>query len=241
MDFWYNGTQVLFDIGLDIYAYHITAIIGPSGCGKSTLLRNFNRMNDLFSQARMQGEIMYQGQNICALETNVVAIRQQIGMVFQKANPFPLSIFENVAYGLRIQKKDEATVRKVVQESLEKADLWGEVHDRLYTSAFRLSGGQQQRLCIARALAVNPDVLLLDEPCSALDPIATAKIEQLLLKLKKEHTLIIVTHNMQQARRISDYTCYLLHGKVIEYASTAEVFEKPQQKLTSDYINGRFG
>ena len=198
-------------------------------------------MNDLFPHARICGEILYHGRDISSHDTPVVALRQQIGMVFQKANPFPLSIFENVAYGLRIQKKDQATIHRVVQESLEKADLWEEVKDRLHTSAFKLSGGQQQRLCIARALAVNPEVLLLDEPCSALDPIATAKIEQLLVKLTKSHTLIVVTHNMQQARRISDYTCYLLHGKVIEYALTREIFEKPQHRLTHDYINGVFG
>jgi len=242
INFWYNSKQILADVNLKIFSNKITALIGPSGCGKSTLLRCINRMNDLISISKIRGKIVYNQKNIYEEDTDVIGLRKKIGMVFQKPNPFPMSIFENVAYGLRIHNiKDENKIKQIVKESLEKADLWEEVKDRLNVSAFRLSGGQQQRLCIARALAVNPDVLLLDEPCSALDPLATAKIECLLKRLKDERTIVIVTHNMHQARRISDYTCYLLNGRIIEYSDTAEMFDNPKNKLTKDYINGEFG
>jgi phosphate transport system ATP-binding protein len=199
-------------------------------------------MNDLISISKIKGEIIYEGSNIYNEDIDAVDLRKKIGMVFQKPNPFPMSIFDNIAYGLRLQGiKDKKEISRIVKESLEKADLWDEVKDRLDTSAFRLSGGQQQRLCIARALAINPDVILLDEPCSALYPIATAKIESLLKKLKNEKTIIIVTHNMHQARRISDYTCYLLDGRIIEYAQTKNLFRSPENKLTKRYINGDFG
>ncbi|MBN2459200.1 phosphate ABC transporter ATP-binding protein [Candidatus Woesearchaeota archaeon] len=242
LDFWYNGKQILYDVNAEIGQKKITALIGPSGCGKSTFLRCINRMNDIISIAKAKGEIHYCQQNILCQETDVVELRKKIGMVFQKPNPFPMSIFDNVAYGLRLQGvKDKKQLGKIVEESLKKADLWDEVKDRLNVSAFRLSGGQQQRLCIARAMAINPDVILLDEPCSALDPIATAKIESLLVKLKREKTIIIVTHNMQQAKRISDDAIYLLNGKIIEAGKTRQLFENPKNKLTEDYINGVFG
>jgi phosphate transport system ATP-binding protein len=223
----------------------ITALIGPSGCGKSTLLRCINRMNDIIPIAKMEGTIIYNNgtrHNISSKDADVVAIRKKIGMVFQKPNLFPMSIYDNVAYGLRLQGiKDKKIIDDVVKESLIQADLYEEIKERLNSSAFKLSGGQQQRLCIARALAIDPDVILLDEPCSALDPIATAKIESLLIKLKDKRTIIIVTHNMHQARRISDYSCYMLDGKIIEYDSTKKIFESPREILTSKYINGEFG
>ena len=241
-NFWYNSKQILFDISLKIYSNKITALIGPSGCGKSTLLRCINRMNDLIPISKIDGKIFYNNENIYEKNIDVIELRKKIGMVFQKPNPFPMSIFDNVAYGLRVQNiNDKNKIKQIVKESLEKADLWDEVKDRLNLSAFRLSGGQQQRLCIARALAIDPEIILLDEPCSALDPLATAKIESLLRKLKNERTIIIVTHNMHQAKRISDYACYLLNGKVIEYSGTAEMFDSPKNKLTKDYINGEFG
>lgn len=243
--FWYNGKQILFDINLSINARQITSLIGPSGCGKSTMLRCINRMNDLIPQARQEGSLFYDKRDIYSKELSsidVVELRKKIGMVFQKPNPFPMSIFDNIAYGPRVQGiKDKRKLSKIVTKSLMKGDLWNEVKDRLDMSAFRLSGGQQQRLCIARSLAIEPDVLLLDEPCSALDPIATAKIEKLLKKIKKETTIIIVTHNMQQAKRVSDKAIYLLTGSVIEYGNTSQVFEKPKEKLTKEYINGDFG
>ena len=242
INFWYDNKQILFATDLEIYSNKITALIGPSGCGKSTLLRCINRMNDLIPMSKIDGKLLYHNENIYEKNTDVIELRKKIGMVFQKPNPFPMSIADNVAYGLRIQNmKDKGKIKQIVKESLEKADLWDEVKDRLHVSAFRLSGGQQQRLCIARSLAINPDVILLDEPCSALDPLATAKIESLLRKLKNERTIIIVTHNMHQAKRISDYTCYLLNGKIIEYSGTAEMFGNPKNKLTKDYINGEFG
>lgn len=242
LNFWYNKKQVLYDVNLDISERKITALIGPSGCGKSTLLRCLNRMNDEVFGSEMKGKIFYRGDDLCNMEVDVVSLRKKIGMVFQKPNPFPMSIFENVAYGLRVQgMKDKKEIRERVLKSLEKADLLKEVEDRLNISAFRLSGGQQQRLCIARALAIEPEVMLLDEPCSALDPIATAKIESLLMNLKKEKTIVIVTHNMHQARRISDNVCYLLNGKVIEASPTQQLFLAPKNKLTKEYINGEFG
>ncbi|MBU4266011.1 MAG: phosphate ABC transporter ATP-binding protein PstB [Candidatus Altiarchaeales archaeon] len=242
VNFCYNEEQILFNVDFKVPSNRITALIGPSGCGKSTLIRCINRMNEVIPMSRMDGQVLYNKENIYDKHVDVVELRRRIGMVFQKPNPFPMSIFDNVAYGLRLQNvKDKSMIRETVKESLVKADLWVEVKDRLDLSAFRLSGGQQQRLCIARALAVNPDVILLDEPCSALDPIATARIESLLKKLKKEETIVIVTHNMHQARRISDYTCYLFGGKIIEYSETEEIFNNPQNKLTKDYISGEFG
>jgi phosphate transport system ATP-binding protein len=240
LNFWYGQKQVLFNVDLKVFNKKITSLIGPSGCGKSTLLRCINRMNDLIDSSKLKGKINYNGKDIYNIDP--VELRKKIGMVFQKPNPFPMSIFDNIAYGLKVQNiKNKNKIKKIVRESLEKADLWEEVHDRLKLSAFGLSGGQQQRLCIARSLAINPEVLLLDEPCSALDPIATAKIESLLKKLKKETTIIIVTHNMHQAKRISDNTCYLLNGKVIEFSKTKQLFSIPKNKLTEDYINGEFG
>jgi len=242
LKFWYGKKQVLEEINLEIENRKITALIGPSGCGKSTLIRCINRMNDLISSSKVEGYIIYNDKNIYRDYDDVSILRREIGMVFQKPNPFPMSIYENVCYGLKVQGiKDKEILSKVVEDSLKRADLWDEVKDRLDSSAFSLSGGQQQRLCIARALAINPDVILLDEPCSALDPIATAKIEKLLVKLKEEMTIIIVTHNMHQARRISDKTIYMLDGKVIEYSETKSLFEKPKNKLTKEYINGEFG
>jgi len=242
LDFWYGKKQILSKINLNIHENKITALIGPSGCGKSTLLRCINRMNDLINTSIINGDIIFNNSNIYHESIDVTELRKKIGMVFQKPNPFPMSIFENVAYGLRVQGiKNKQEVIKIVEESLKRADLWDEVKDRLGISAFKLSGGQQQRLCIARALAINPEVILMDEPCSALDPIATAKIESLLKKLKNEMTIIIVTHNMHQAKRVSDYTAYLLNGKVAEFSETDDLFNNPKNNLTKKYINGEFG
>lgn len=242
LNFWYGEKQILYDINIVLSDNEITALIGPSGCGKSTLLRCINRMNDIVPLSIFSGQIMYEGKNIYDSSVDVVNLRKKIGMVFQKPNPFPMSIFDNVAYGLRIQNlSDKDKIKKKVEQSLRKADLWEEVKDRLDISAFRLSGGQQQRMCIARALAIDPDVILMDEPCSALDPIATAKIEALLKKLKNETTIVIVTHNMQQAKRVSDKTCYLLNGRIVEFSETHELFENPQSDLTKGYIHGDFG
>jgi len=242
-DFYYGAKQALFDINLDIEEKLITAFIGPSGCGKSTLLRCFNRMNDLIEVARIgKGEIKIRGVNIFDPQVDVIELRKRIGMVFQKSNPFPKSIYENIVYGLRIQgMNNKKQLDEVVEKCLRGAALWDEVKDRLSESALGLSGGQMQRLCIARAIAVEPDVILMDEPCSALDPIATAKIEELMLELKKEYTIVIVTHSMQQASRISDKTAFYYLGKLIEYADTQQLFTKPQEKQTEDYITGRFG
>ena len=242
LNFFYGNKQVLFNVNLEIYKRKITALIGPSGCGKSTFLRCINRMNEIINNSKVEGKLIYDEKDIYKDYEDVSILRKQIGMVFQKTNPFPMSIKDNVAYGLKVQGiKNKEKLREIVEESLKKADLWNEVKDRLDISAFRLSGGQQQRLCIARVLAINPDIILLDEPCSALDPIATAKIEHLLKKLKEETTIIIVTHNMHQAKRISDYTCYLLDGKVIEYSETSKLFSTPKNILTERYINGEFG
>jgi len=219
----------------------VTALIGPSGCGKSTFLRTLNRRNDLIPGTRTEGEAILDGENIFDKSMDVVLLRQRVGMVFQRPNPFPKSIFENVAYGLRVQGKSNSYIKNRVEESLKNAALWEEVKDRLKTSAMGLSGGQQQRLCIARALAVRPEVLLMDEPCSALDPIATLKIEELITDLSKEYTIVIVTHNMQQAARVSQYTGFFLVGKLIEYAQTVDIFERPKRKETEDYVSGRFG
>jgi phosphate transport system ATP-binding protein len=241
LNFFYSAKQALFDVTLPIREYQTTALIGPSGCGKSTFLRTLNRMNELIPGTRTHGEAVFDEENIYDRSTNVVLLRQRIGMVFQRPNPFPKSIFENVAYGLRIQGKSKQYIEETVERSLKEAALWGEVKDRLKTSALGLSGGQQQRLCIARALAVRPEVLLMDEPCSALDPIATLKIEELIDQLTKDYTIVIVTHNMQQAARVSQYTGFFLSGKLIEYAPTIDLFERPKRKETEDYISGRFG
>lgn len=241
-NFWYGAKQALYGVNIPLRERQVTALIGPSGCGKSTFLRTLNRMNDLIPGTRTEGEAMMDGKlNIYDKSTDVVMLRQRVGMVFQRPNPFPKSIFENIAYGLRIQGKSANYVKEMVEQSLRGAAIWDEVKDRLNTSALGLSGGQQQRLCIARALAVKPEVLLMDEPCSALDPIATLKIEELITDLVKDYTIIIVTHNMQQAARVSQYTGFFLSGKLIEVAPTTELFEHPKKKETEDYISGRFG
>ncbi|HKW88014.1 MAG TPA: phosphate ABC transporter ATP-binding protein PstB [Candidatus Acidoferrales bacterium] len=234
----YGPKQVLQGIDLDISANVITAVIGPSGCGKSTLLRSLNRMHETIRHARMEGTILLDGENI--LEVDVVGLRRRVGMVFQRPNPFPKTIFENVAYGLRINGH-KGKLSNAVEHSLRRAALWDEVKDQLHKSAYALSGGQQQRLCIARALAVDPEVLLLDEPCSALDPVTTAKIEELLFQLKPTCTIVIVTHNMQQAARTSDFTAFLLEGRLVEYQPTAKLFTNPSDPRTEAYITGRFG
>nr|WP_234037873.1 phosphate ABC transporter ATP-binding protein PstB [Roseibacillus ishigakijimensis] len=245
VSFSYDGgkTNTLDHISLDIPEKKVTAFIGPSGCGKSTFLRCFNRMNDLIDTARItSGAIKIMGQDIHAPEVDVIELRKQVGMVFQKYNPFPKSIFENVSYGPRIQgNNDKKKLEEIVEKSLRGAALWDEVKDRLHSSAFGLSGGQQQRLCIARAIAVQPRVILMDEPCSALDPIATAKVEELITELREKYTIVIVTHSMQQASRISDNTAFFYLGKLIEYDATSTLFSTPTQKQTEDYISGRFG
>jgi phosphate transport system ATP-binding protein len=241
-NFYYGDNKVLHEIALDIPARQVTAFIGPSGCGKSTFLRSINRMNDIIPGARVEGLISLGGQDLYAPGVDVVALRRRVGMVFQKSNPFPKSIYENVAYGLRIAgEKDKRVLDTTVERSLKRAALWDEVKDRLNGSALALSGGQQQRLCIARALAVDPEVLLMDEPASALDPIATQKIEELVYELKNNYTIVIVTHNMQQAARVSDRTAFFMLGKLVEYADTRTIFMTPKEKLTEDYITGRFG
>ncbi len=237
---YYGEKQVLKEINLDIGEKRVTAIIGPSGCGKSTLLRCINRMNDFIDIFRAEGEIDIDDKDI--MQMDPVLLRKQVGMVFQKPNPFPKTIFENVAWGPKIHgTKDKSTLNKIVNNSLKQAALWDEVKGRLKDNALGLSGGQQQRLCIARALAVSPEVILLDEPCSALDPVSTAKIEDLIVALKKHYTIVIVTHNMQQAARVSDNTAFLLNGDLIEYSDTDTLFETPKDKRTEDYITGRFG
>ena len=241
VNFFYGAKQALHDVSVPVREHQVTALIGPSGCGKSTFLRTLNRMNDLIPGTRTEGRALFDGKNIYDRSTDVVLLRQRIGMVFQRPNPFPKSIFENVAYGLRVQGKGGKKLQEIVEESLRGAAIWDEVKDRLHASALGLSGGQQQRLCIARALAVKPDVLLMDEPCSALDPIATLKIEELITGLTKDYTIVIVTHNMQQAARVSQYTGFFLSGKLIEYAPTVNIFEHPKRKETEDYISGRFG
>ncbi len=238
----YGNTQALNGIGLAIARKRVTAFIGPSGCGKSTLLRCFNRMNDLVPSARIEGRIELDGQNIYDPGVQVAQLRQRVGMVFQKPNPFPKSIYENVAYGLRLQgKKSRRTLDDIVEKALRGAALWDEVKDRLHDNALGMSGGQQQRLVIARAIAVEPEVLLLDEPASALDPISTLKIEELIDELKSKYTIVIVTHNMQQAARVSDYTAFMYMGKMIEYDSTNRIFTNPGEKMTEDYVTGRYG
>ncbi|MEO8659876.1 MAG: phosphate ABC transporter ATP-binding protein PstB [Bryobacteraceae bacterium] len=241
LNFFYGKFQALHDISIDMRENHITALIGPSGCGKSTFLRTLNRMHETVRGTRLEGQILLDGESI--FQQNVNALRLKVGMVFQRSNPFPKSIFENVAYGLRVNGYDggKQRLQEEVERSLRKAAIWDEVKDKLHESAFGLSGGQQQRICIARALAVRPEVLLLDEPCSALDPIATAKIEELLFGLKPECTIVIVTHNMQQAARVSDFTGFFLLGKLIEFDSTNLIFQNPSKSETEDYVTGRFG
>jgi phosphate transport system ATP-binding protein len=243
MDFFYGKSQALHDVSLEIPERIVMAFIGPSGCGKSTFLRTLNRMNDVIAGTRVSGEVLIDGRDIYESGTDVVDLRRKVGMVFQKSNPFPKSIFDNVAYGLRINRltATKAELEERVEQALKDAALWSEVKDRLKTSALSLSGGQQQRLCIARALAVRPEVVLMDEPASALDPVATHKIEELIVELKKQYTIVIVTHNMQQAARVSDSTAFFLLGKLIEVNATEKMFTNPDEKLTEDYITGRFG
>ena len=243
LNFFYGETRALQDISIKIKPHLVTAFIGPSGCGKSTFLRTLNRMNDIIPGTRAEGKVLIDGSDIYTSGMDVVQLRRRVGMVFQKSNPFPKSVFENIAYGLRINgmagSKSELAAR--VEESLKQAALWDEVKDRLHDSALATSGGQQQRLCIARALAVRPDILLMDEPASALDPIATQRIEELVYDLKKKYTIVIVTHNMQQAARVSDYTAFFWLGRLVEYDRTDRIFTAPTQKLTEDYVTGRFG
>jgi phosphate transport system ATP-binding protein len=243
LNFYYSGNKIaLKNINLPIYENKITALIGPSGCGKTTLLRCFNRMHDLYPGNRYEGEILLDGKNILDKDIDLMDLRRKVGMVFQKPTPFPMSVFDNIAYGLRLLGiKNKTELKDRVEQALKEAVLWDEVKDRLDTSAFGLSGGQQQRLCIARTIAVKPEVILFDEPTSALDPISTSKIEELIVELKKNHTIIIVTHNMQQAARVSDYTAFMYLGELIEFDSTDIIFTKPNKKLTEDYISGRFG
>jgi phosphate transport system ATP-binding protein len=238
----YGDNHVLHDITMDMEDRRVTALIGPSGCGKSTLLRCLNRMNDLIDNVKITGTIKVKGLDVNAASTDVIEVRRRVGMVFQKSNPFPKSIYENVVYGLRIAGiNDQATLDEACERSLKGAAIWDEVKDRLHESGLGLSGGQMQRLCIARAIAVEPEVLLMDEPCSALDPIATLKIEELIYALKEKYTIVIVTHNLQQAARVSDRTAFFWLGRLVEYGLTPDMFTKPREKLTEDYITGRFG
>lgn len=242
LNLWYEDNHALIDIDMEIEKNKVTAIIGPSGCGKSTLIRCFNRMNDVIEGCRIKGEVLFHGKNIYNSNTDVKKIRTLIGMIFQKPNPFPMSIYDNITYGPKIHKiRNKDTLEEVSQSTLKMAALWDEVKDRLNDSALGLSGGQQQRLCIARALAISPEIILMDEPTSSLDPIATSKIEELIGDLAKKYTVVIVTHNMQQAARISDYTGFMYLGKLIEFGRTEQIFENPQKELTENYITGRFG
>ena len=242
LSLWYGSHQALTDISIDIPERSITALIGPSGCGKSTFLKTLNRMNDLIPDVKITGEVRYKDNDIFAPSTDVSALRREIGMVFQKPNPFPMSIYDNIAYGPRTHGiKGKAMLDEIVERALRGAAIWDEVKDRLKKNALGLSGGQQQRLCIARALAVEPEVLLMDEPTSALDPISTSKIEELASTLKENYTIVIVTHNMQQAVRISDYTAFFLLGELVEHGETEKIFSQPKDKRTEDYITGRFG
>lgn len=242
LSLFYKEKRILKKTNLNIPQYKITAIIGPSGCGKSSLLRCINRLNDLIPEAKIEGQVLLDGKNIYAENVNVVEIRRKIGMVFQKPNPFPKSIYDNIAYGLRVNGiRDKRMVSETVEKSLMDSGLWEEVKDRLNISAMELSGGQQQRLCIARALAVKPEAIMMDEPCSALDPASTFKIEELMVKLKEQYVIILVTHNMQQAARVSDFTGFLYLGEIIEFGDTNQIFTTPREKLTENYISGRFG
>ncbi len=242
LNFWYGNFHALKNINMEIESNSVTAFIGPSGCGKSTYLRLFNRMNDLIQGTRLEGSVLISGKNIYAKDIDVDALRKRVGMVFQRPNPFAKSIFDNVAYGLRVNGiKDKKVIAETVEQSLKGAALWDEVKDKLNKSAFELSGGQQQRLCIARALAVKPEILLMDEPASALDPISTVKIEELIFQLKKDYTIVIVTHNMQQAARVSDKTAFFYLGELVEYDDTDKIFTNPSVPATQNYITGRFG
>jgi phosphate transport system ATP-binding protein len=242
LSFHYGASRALHGISLEVPERRVTALIGPSGCGKSTFLRTLNRMNDEIAGTRVEGKVTIDGADIYAPGTDVVALRRRVGMVFQRSNPFPKSIFENVAYGLRIGGlRDRREIASRVERSLVRAALWDEVKDRLHGSALALSGGQQQRLCIARALAVDPEVILMDEPASALDPIATKKIEELIRELKENYTIVIVTHNMQQAARVSDFTAFFMLGRLVEWGETRKIFMNPEEKMTEDYVTGRFG
>jgi len=242
LNFYYGETQSLFDLNIQIPSNKVTALIGPSGCGKSTFLRTLNRMNDIIEGTRLDGKILIDGVDIYDNSTDVVLLRKRVGMIFQKSNPFPKSIFDNIAFGPRIHgTKDKRRLSDIVEKSLMNSALWDEVKDRLDENAMGLSGGQQQRLCIARAMAVEPEIILMDEPASALDPKSTARIENLILELKDNYTIVIVTHNMQQASRISDYTAFFFEGKLIEFGSTGDIFTKPKLKQTEDYILGKFG
>jgi phosphate transport system ATP-binding protein len=242
VQFYYSAKQVLFDIGMDIGENRVTALIGPSGCGKSTLLRCLNRMNDLIEGARLSGEVKVKERDIYGAGVDVIEVRRRVGMVFQKSNPFPKSIYDNVVYGLRIAgQRDRRKLDEACEASLQRAALWNEAKDRLQESALSLSGGQQQRLCIARAIAVEPEILLMDEPSSALDPLAAVKIEELIYSLKERYTIVIVTHNLQQAARVSDKTAFFWLGRLVEYGATPQMFTNPREKLTEDYITGRFG
>jgi phosphate transport system ATP-binding protein len=241
-NFWYGGKKALMDVSMNIAERKVTALIGPSGCGKSTLLRSINRLNDLIPGVRTGGDIRLRGSSILAKYVDVISLRKRMGMVFQKSNPFPKSIYENVIFPLRIDGLNNRKILdEVVERSLRRAALWDEVKDTLHSSALALSGGQQQRLCIARAVSADPEVLLMDEPCSALDPITTAKIEELIFELKEQFTVVIVTHNMHQAARVSDYTAFMYLGKLMEYGPTDEIFQRPRRTDTSDYVRGRFG
>ena len=242
LNLWYSNNQALYDVNMELPKNQITALIGPSGCGKSTFLKTLNRMNDLVEGIRIEGKILYDGQDIYDPQVDTTWLRKEVGMVFQKPNPFPMSVYDNFAYGPKLQGiRSKVRLDEIVEKSLRGAAIWDEVKDRLNKSALGLSGGQQQRLCIARALAVEPKVLLMDEPTSALDPISTSKIEELATELKKDYTIIMVTHNMQQAARISDRTAFFLLGKMIEYGETEQIFSMPKDKRTEDYITGRFG
>ena len=242
LSFFYGDNQALFDIDLSVQANTVMALIGPSGCGKSTFLRCINRMNDIIPYTRIEGELTIDGESIYHTKYDVTQLRRRVGMVFQKSNPFPKSIFDNIAYGLKINGiKDRYTIERIVEDSLKRTALWDEVKDRLQTSAMSLSGGQQQRLCIARTIAIQPEIILMDEPASALDPISTQKIEELIQDLKKQYTIIIVTHNMQQAARVSDYTAFFYMGKLIEVNKTEIMFTKPEKQMTENYITGKFG
>ena len=242
LNLFYGEKQALKNININIEEHAITAFIGPSGCGKSTFLKTINRMNDYVDHVRIDGDILLDNEDIYASQVDTTVLRKKVGMVFQQPNPFPMSIYDNVAYGPRIHGiKNKKELDKIVEKSLKASALWDEVHDRLHSSALGLSGGQQQRLCIARCLAVEPEVILLDEPTSALDPISTLKIEELLTELKKDYTIVIVTHNMQQASRIADYTAFFLVGEMVEFGKTTDIFSMPSDKRTEDYITGRFG
>ena len=242
LDFFYGNAQALFDNSIEIHENKVTAVIGPSGCGKSTHIRCYNRIYELYREQRAKGEIMLDGKNLLDSSANVLELRKRIGMIFQKPSPFPMTVFDNIAYGLRLHYRlSKSELHDRVEDALKRAALWEEVHDKLHQPGNALSGGQQQRLCIARAIATEPDILLMDEPCSAIDPVATAKIEDLVAELKKSLTIVLVTHNMQQAARVSDYTAFFYKGRIIEFGDTRQIFERPANKQTEDYITGRFG